>query len=46
MNTARSNTPTMVAGRMSTLDKYLAVWIGVAMVAGRAFTRAVSAAAS
>ncbi len=39
MNTARSNTPTMVAGRMSTLDKYLAVWIGVAMVAGLALGR-------
>ena len=29
----------MVAGRMSTLDKYLAVWIGVAMVAGLALGR-------
>ena len=39
MNTARSNTPTSVAGRMSTLDTYLAVWIGLAMVAGLALGR-------
>ena len=41
MNTARSNTPTTVAGRMSTLDTYLAVWIGLAMAAGLALGRLV-----
>lgn len=41
MSTARPNTPTTVAGRMSTLDTYLAVWIGLAMVAGLALGRLV-----
>jgi len=41
VNTARSNTPTTVAGRMSTLDTYLAVWIGLAMAAGLALGRLV-----
>ncbi len=39
--TTVQDAPTQVGGRLSTLDRYLPVWIGVAMVLGLALGRAV-----
>lgn len=33
-DTVASNSSTPVVGKLSTLDRFLPVWIGVAMVAG------------